>query len=281
MIYAKDLMAKTFPPEICLVDSGLLRNNSLLIIGGEPKRGRKSFVLTTMMMQMACGHPVWNVVKTDKHANLHSAFGVEKPCRILYFEQEVGDYDMQQRLRPMLTGFSPAEQGLILDNFCIHSCDHDLRLDEPATYDNFRRVIEQVKPDFVGFDPLREFHYSEENSSTEMAKVIGPILKWKDEYGFAVGINHHTIKLKEFDNGAHDLRGSGYLHGVADTILMLRAQRQKDNIIAVEPTLRRGKPIDTFFLAHDKTTLLTEFVFWAKTHQGQKVAAMKAQNGVQ
>jgi hypothetical protein len=258
-----DLLQKDFPPENHLVGSGLLDYNSILIMGGPPKT-YKSFLLNTFVLQLASGIPLLNASRKDKHSRVVPAFAVQKPCKVLLLEQEVGEMDMKTRFQQALGTFSEAQQALCAQNLYVHSCDHSLRLDQEAGAIILAKLIEQVKPDVVAFDPLKEFHYADENSSKDMSAVFGTIDRLRERFRFASIITHHTTKPQK--DGVRDgpdlLRGSGYLFGKGDSFIMLRRYGRRNGSIQAEIVIRRGAPIPGLFLQLNQHTLLMEFTKW-------------------
>jgi hypothetical protein len=266
MILLSELLKKQFPPEAHLVGAGLLNNNSILVIGGPPKLG-KSLALATMLLQLAAGKPLFGVSKTiDHHSNREWTFPVAKPCRILLFEQEVGEMDMQERISGMLKHVDPDDQKLVGENFAIHSTDRACRLDTPEGFDRMAVLIKAFKPDIVAIDPLKEYHYAAENDAQGMSIVFQRVLKLKDELKFALIISHHTSKPSKDSNreGPDELRGSSYLFGLGDTFLIFKPDGRKNGKIRVDTTLRRGKPISDFNLQISPETLFVEFGGWRK-----------------
>lgn len=274
MILLSELLKKQFPPESNLVGSGLLKNNSILVIGGPPKLG-KSLAMVTMLMQLAAGKPIFGVSKTtDHHGNRAWTFPVSKPCRVLYFEQEVGEMDMQERALGMLKCFDTDDQATICANFAIHSTDRACRLDTLEGFTRMEKIIREFKPDVVAIDPIKEYHYSAENDAQAMSLVFRPILQLKDEMLFALMVNHHLSKPSQNSpkDGPDELRGSGYLFGLGDTFLILKPDGRKSGRIKVDITLRRGKPINDFSLKVNQDTLFVEFDGW---RSGRDVSEVK------
>lgn len=255
-----DLLEKAFPPENHLVGSGLLDYNSILIIGGPPKT-YKSFLLNTIVLQLAAGLPLLGA----------AAFTVQRPCRVLLLEQEVGEMDLQERLRPTLQTLPEMEQTVAAANIFIHSCDHSMRLDSKDGVNNISKLIVETRPDVVCFDPLKEFHHAEENSAREMSQVFGAIDYLRERYRFASVITHHTLKPQKdgVKDGPDLLRGSGYIFGKGDSFIMLRSFGRRGGI-AASVTLRRGRPIPGFQLRLNLKTLGMDFIKW--TEEGAEIA---------
>jgi hypothetical protein len=98
-----------------------------------------------------------------------------------------------------------------------------LFLDEPAGYEEVRRLIEATAPDLVVFDPLARFMSGEENSARDMGHLIASLDRLTQQYGHATELVHHTGKPGQGDpkQGGHRLRGSSALFGAADSVVLL------------------------------------------------------------
>jgi RecA-family ATPase len=262
-IQLKELYHKVFPPDNRLVSSGLLDYGTLMFIAGPPKTN-KSLVVMTMLCQLASGQPLLSVNRRDKWGKEHPVFMVQKPCRILYLEQEVGEQDLHARFHSMLEYRSEVEIEAALDNIYTHSCDRDLRLDTLKGREMIEALVVQHKPDIVVFDPLKEFHYCDENSSKEMGLIFANLDQLRDKYKFASIFIHHTKKPSALSDGdsPDSLRGSSYLFGKGDTFLMLQAKNKAATKISVSFTIRRAKPINSLQLIRNPETLRMEFEKW-------------------
>lgn len=262
-ISLSELLQKQFPPENHLVGSGLLDYNSYLFVAGPPK-SYKSFVMATLAIQLACGTPLFNATRKDKHGKDLPAFPVQKQCRVLILEQEVGEMDMQTRLGTMLGDLYPADLKAAGSNIYVHSCDHKMRLDNDEGRDYIQKIVEAVRPDVLILDPLKEFHCSDENSSQDMGLVFSRLDSLKEHYKFACIITHHA--RKSFQGGDDDdpesMRGSSQLFGKGDTYMMVRPQGRRNGNVRVSFTLRRGKPLPSMGLQLDRATLKMAFDGW-------------------
>lgn len=99
------------------------------------------------------------------------------------------------------------------DNIHFHSVDLDpLRL--PKAAESIRAIVQHLEPSLVVIDSLRQAHEVDENSSSDMAKVMGC---YKQLYtnGCAVVIVHHAPKPNALGAGS-GARGSGEILASAD-----------------------------------------------------------------
>jgi RecA-family ATPase len=262
MFTVKNLRTHVFPPEDYIVGSGLLKRNSILVIGGPPK-SMKSMVSMSLALDLASGRPLWGL-GVNSH---NSGFGVSRPHRVLIIEKELGYEDCQIRLRTMWNGLGPRAQELVDENVMVDSCDMTLRLDTTDGQLAMKRAIEMARPDVVVLDPLVEFHQLNEDHSQDMGKVLGALDLLRYRLGFATVINHHRTKLPRDgavteDDTPESLRGSSRLFGKVDSVVMLRANPHRPGVVVASFTLRRGRPIPTMRLRVDLDTLLTSFGGW-------------------
>lgn len=89
-----------------------------------------------------------------------------------------------------------------------------LKLDEDKGVNELRRGIEKVEPDIVFVEPFRQLWRGEENSATDMAKVIDNILMMGNDYDCAFILSHHERKGGAGDDDLMSAgRGSTVLEG--------------------------------------------------------------------
>ena len=259
-----ELLDKQFPPENHLVAPGLLDFNSLMILGGPPK-AYKSFTLATMAIDLACGRPLFGVFRKGNHGKQEPVFLVRKQCKVLIVEQEVGYMDMQTRMATMICDLSPADRELCRKNIEIESCNFDIKLDKDNGRIILHDLIKKHLPDVLIIDPLREMHGRNENDATDMAAVFGHLDWLRQRYNFATIISHHTRKehREEHAEGADLLRGSSYVFGKADSLVICKpASRKQPGLINLDFTLRRGKPIADLQLVINPSNMRMCFNKW-------------------
>lgn len=262
----KELLEKEFPENPHFIDEGLLNEGSVMVIGGPPK-SYKSFILNSLLINVATGTNAFGAFR--KHAGKdHPCFLVPQPRRILLFEQEIGEIDLKARFKDTLAELSSEQSPLLLTNLYTHSTDHSLQLDKPEGVKALDKIIGEIKPDLVAFDPLIEFHTSDENDAQEMSLVLRNLDLLREKHKFTSILSHHTKKPMEGSTGPgtpNRLRGSSALYGKGDAFLMLHVVNREAGIIKVSPTLRRGKPIRDFLLRLNKQDLRFYFDGWSNS----------------
>lgn len=260
-----DLLTKTFPPTNYIIGSGLLNQGSLMFIGGPPK-SYKSFMMNTLLISLVTGKSLFGATRKTSGGRHkpEDVFPIPIPQRILLLEQEVGEEDLQQRFLPIMPSLSPAEQKLCAENMFVHSCDYNMLLDTVEGRKYISGIVKDIKPTVLAFDPLIEFHTSNENDTQAMARIMHNITVLRQDHKLSTLVNHHTSKPSQESprRGPDLLRGSSVMFGKGDTFLMLN-KTERELEIKVDFTLRRAKPVSNVYVRLNSGTLMFEFVKWA------------------
>lgn len=249
-------------PESCIISEGLFKKGSMVVIGGPPK-AYKSFIMLSLAVSLATGRNLFGAFRSP-HGRPEKVFTIDKPRKVLLFEQEIGEDDLEDRIVPFFNSMLSHEQELFRENFFSHSLDRDLRFDTPAGGKRFEELIREISPEIAMFDPLIEFHDQEENSPTAMSGMLKNLTRLCQRTHVDPVISHHEGKGREDDqrNGGDRLRGASTLFGRADTFINLRVVNRNAMRIAVEFILRRGKPIKDLMLRMDPDSLEPRFMCW-------------------
>lgn len=276
-----ELETKEFPPDQFLVGHGLLPKNGLLFVGGPPK-SYKSFVAQTMAFELCVGKPLFGAYKS--HGATHELiFAVDGPQRVLFLEQEIGFYDVRERMLPYFNSLLEPDKQRIRENFAIHSRDHEMRLDTDEGLKRIEAIIQATKPTVVVFDPLIEFHAENENDAQAMQRVLHGVDILRDTYNFATIITHHSGKPQTMSTreGPDELRGSSVIFGKADSVMMIKPENRAKGFLNVGFTIRRSRPIqETLRLVLDWTELRAKFNGWGKGEaEGPAKAPEKTYSG--
>lgn len=249
-------------PESTIISNNLFKEGSLMIIGGAPKT-YKSFILLAIAASLTLGRNLFNTYRSP-HGRPEKMFVIDKPRKVLMFEQEIGEDDLEDRIVPWYERLSIDEQVLFRQNFMSHSLDRDLRFDKAEGAAKLERIIRAASPDIVIFDPLIEFHEADENSATQMNAVMRNFQQICKRTKVSPILSHHEGKEGDSPRiGGDRLRGSSALYGKADTLINLKINNRNAMRIEVEFTLRRGRPIQNLMLKLDPDTLECNFLCWA------------------
>lgn len=116
------------------------------------------------------------------------------------------------------------------DSVFFHSVDLEpLRL--PRCKDEIRAITSAVRPSLIIADSFRQSHEGDENSSKEMAEVMG-CYKSLCAFGCAVVIVHHASK-SELASGVGKARGSGEIVASADAMISVSKSDDADVDLAL------------------------------------------------
>ena len=132
----------------------------------------------------------------------------------------------------MMAPDSPTNRGIELDN-----------------QDSIRRLVDEVmriyEPSLITFDPLREVHSADENSSKEMRPILKFLKSLRDEFSVSIQLVHHNNKNPLYDNPADSIRGTTSIWGAMDGALFVGTTEHED-VMQVTPRLKEGGQVKPF-----------------------------------
>jgi hypothetical protein len=138
----------------------------------------------------------------------------ERPLRILVIENEGAGGLFHRQIGLMLHAqgyMSDKDRELAKENMLIwgEGGYSNLKLDDPAKLDVVRRGCEKWKPDIVFVEPFRGLWHGEENSATDMAKVIDALMEIGADYNAGIMLAHHERKGGVGEDGEKMSAGRG------------------------------------------------------------------------
>lgn len=187
----------------CLVEPGLLPQQGILFVGGEPKVG-KSLLVANLALSLAAG--------VDR-----IGFPIPSPRRVLICQFELPVPQFVNRLAIMRRSLgAAADQHLLVDT---RAAGHLLSAAQGLNH--FVAAARAAAADIIVLDPLYSTHDQDENDTRAMAALCQSLLRLRDATGAAVVVVHHVRKTI----GRHEIgsafRGSSALHAVGDSYLLL------------------------------------------------------------
>ena len=248
-----------FPPETHIIGNGILKKNSKLVVAAPPK-SYKSFMVNTMLVQLLTGGHLFNVHATHAKQTV-KMFPIEPVERVLLLEQELGLEDNRDRFKPFWESLRHEERLKMESGLYFHSCDFQLRLDDKTGYERVGNIISSVQPQVVVMDPLIKFHRSDENDPTAMNIVMCNLSELQQQQGFSSVLIHHHNKSSD-KQGLDMLRGGSSIAGDLDTCLQVTVHNRSAAIIKIDTILKRGKPVPSYMLQLDPSTLRMNFREW-------------------
>lgn len=237
-------------PRPFLIGRGLLPVSGKVVLGGAPK-ANKSFIALNMGISLAKGEPIFKAMDSKGQPILP----VSKKCRVLYFEQEIGEGGLRNRLNGILGGeLDPAVE------FFIKSRDMQMRLDTEDGRKLITKEVDEVRPDVIIFDPLAKFHLLDENSAQHMGAIMRAGDKLIEAFGTSIIYIHHTAKESPDPEmarrGGSRLRGSSAVFADVDTLILVDRQgasNAKEPVIKLEFEIRQDEPLDNIYVRRTKS----------------------------
>ena len=219
---AETLLETEYGPTPWLVD-GICTEQAVMVIGGEPKTA-KTWAALELAIAVATDTTFVGEFKV-RHADGRGAF---------LFLCEDNPRSVQNRLRSMIKGRGPVLAGWG-QRLAVKTLG-SMRIDDVAALARYVATVRQseIRPALVVFDPLRDLHQNNEDSSTEMAGVYKALRALRTVLECAVVFVHHAGKATadgEKRRGGQKLRGSSALHGAVDAGLYLTSptrEREED-----------------------------------------------------
>lgn len=187
----------------CLVEPGLLPQQGILFVGGEPKVG-KSLLVANLALSLAAG--------ADR-----IGFPIPAPRRVLICQFELPVPQFVNRLAIMRRSLGAvADQHLLVDT---RAAGHLLSAAQGLNH--FVTAARAAAAEIIVLDPLYSTHDQDENDTRAMAALCQSLLRLRDASGAALVVVHHVRKTI----GRHEIgsafRGSSALHAVGDSYLLL------------------------------------------------------------
>lgn len=189
---------------------GLLVAGARAVVGGEPKRTRKTWLLLQLAICIAAGRPFLG-------------FAIAASSKVLFYSGEEPRWRVQERVRALGAGLgiSDPDTPLLVAGDDVPR----IRLNDLAHLATLRATIAEYTPNVIVLEPWRRLHDLDENSSSEIGPLLDSISDMAKATGAAIVLSHHTSKSGATTGGA-SLRGSGDLRSWYD--LGLHATRKGD-----------------------------------------------------
>jgi len=184
-----EFLAKEIDIPPILVKPGVVARGALTALISKGGKG-KTTLSFNRLIRWAVEKPLFD--------ELPDVMQPTSPLKSLIIENEGGGWHTQNKLRTILgnCGLTEEEQETAKSNVNIWGDGgwSSLRLDDPENLETVKRGIEAVEPDILFLEPFRLLWRGEENSSTEMLKVLESFYELANVYNISVMITHHESK---------------------------------------------------------------------------------------
>ncbi len=219
-----------FPGRQSFWGEGLLDPRSKLVITGPGKIGKSNFVLN-LAISLASGKPFLG-------------FEIPHKKKVLYIQQEISEMRLQDRLRLMVKNDIHVKKGF----FSLKTI-RGLDIQNEEHFDIIGSWISKKRYEIVIFDPLYQFHNSDENSALDMKQVVSKFDELIDAHKISVIIVHHHNKGNSKNHNA--IRGSAVLFDWGDSYIMLNDINGKTGDIRISWKLRNAENPDSLYVSMD------------------------------
>jgi archaellum biogenesis ATPase FlaH len=262
-ISAAELLQKEIPPASNWIEGGILPKGGLLLMGGGPKIG-KSLVALEYSRALMTKTPLFG----------KSEFAVSAPARILYYEQEVGEFGVRNRIRSAFHGIS---EGILEDRFFVLSKEPEIQLDTQEGLNYIAEDVDKICPNVVIFDPIDSLHSGNDNDKQHVQNILRTTELLRDQFkelDLSVILLHHFKKPpdEKFQQGydhlsPYNFTGSQRWFGAPDTLNTFHRTCKQINGIPHESwylntrfTLRQdGAPPDMRLIVNKENDLRVKF----------------------
>lgn len=192
---------------------GLWAHEAVGCVGGIPKAG-KTWLALEMALAVASGQPCLG------------RFPVKNPGPTLVYCAEDGP----QAVRARVAGLAKA-RGVDFSRLAVGWIDAPaLLLDDPAHQERLALTVAAIRPRLLVLDPLARLHRGDENSASDVARVLGYLRALQREHHVAIVLVHHVRKAGAAEPG-QALRGSGDLHAWGDSNAYLLRRDGKPTLV--------------------------------------------------
>ena len=226
---------KPTPPG--LIEPGLLPQQGILFVGGEPKVG-KSLLVANLALGLAAGIP-------------SAGFAIPAPRRVLVCQFELPLEQFVSRLSLMRPRFATAaDQRLWVDT---RAAGH--LLSAPQGLNHFLAAARAAAAEVIVLDPLYSAHDQDENDTRAMAALCQSLLRLRDASRAALIVVHHVRKSIGREEIGSAFRGSSALHAVGDSYMLLRRPAPELPTVELRFQFRYAAPLASRRLQLDPNTL--------------------------
>lgn len=239
-----ELVSAPLPEQPAWVGPAYLPKGGTLLLGAGAKVG-KSFCLLEQIRDLCLINPVYG----------HPTFLPSASPRILYFEQELGEWGLQKRLKRLLRNM-PSK---VLEGLTYVSKLPGFMLDTYEGYKKLQEIVTDAKPDILILDPVGRMLEGDDSSNQVVRAFYNHLDKVLLEFpGLAAIVSHHFRKpgVDETSRNAdtldiHNFRGASQWVGNPDTLASASRRHNSSPcswFLGMRVQTRQGESPDDFIL---------------------------------
>jgi hypothetical protein len=140
----------------------------------------------------------------------------------------------------------------------LASCDiqvitaDQLRLDQKHDIDSLDETLAKLRPRLLILDPFVRLHRIDENSSGEVAVILGNLRQMQKRHKTSILVVHHAKKSGGGIRAGQALRGSSEFHAWGDSYLYMRRMASGNLTLSAEHRAAASQPgISVALMARD------------------------------
>jgi hypothetical protein len=221
IIRYKDFVAKVYPKPEPLID-GIICRSELIILSAKAK-SYKSMLTSYMAICCARGAPFLEHFHTTK-------------SNVLIVQTEVSQANLKERLEEMA-------DGEIIENLFIAD-PANIKIDNLEDMNELEKVLKENAIDLLILDPLYTLHKGDENSASDMSKILFGLKELVVRLNIGCILVHHQGKKYEHSESrqaGQKHRGSSAMADVPDGSISL--DKKNDGTISITAEFRnRAEP---------------------------------------
>jgi len=248
------------PPR--LVEPALFVRGGIFCVTGAPGKGKTSFLLNCLVA-WASGRAMFPGC---------SQLVPSAPLRSLIIENEGAPGEFHRKVGIMVNKgpLTDSERKLARENVLVWGDGgySGFKLDEIAYVEKLKRGVEEHKPDIVFIEPFHGLWSGEENSATEMRKVLDAMQDIATGHDLTIAIAHHDRKSGAYEDGdlMNVARGSGALAGAVTVMSHHRpAKDDQEREWSVSKSRHAPKPTPVRMTWDDTT----QWYSWVSEESGE------------
>ena len=262
---AKDLMVKSIQ-QAWLIESHW-GDAAVGIIGGAPKCCKSWFGLD-MAVSVASKTPCLGRIQVPKRG------------KVLIFLAEDAAHNVRARIESICT-----HRSLNIDELDLYVITAaTMRLDLESDQQMLTKTLDSLRPKLLILDPLVRLHRLDENSASDISRLLGFLRGLQRRFATAIVLVHHASKKHRSQPG-QALRGSSDLHAFGDSNAYL-ARKKNNLVLTVEHRAAKPpEPVELQLLSNSeggethleltacsgsrKHSLNDRVIAWFETHNNQ------------
>ena len=181
-----------------------LLSHSITLVSGEPFAG-KTMLLSAMMLSLDSGEPLFGSFQPAPHQS------------VLFIGQDAPTWDYITQMQKLIRG-----HGASKTTGSRYLLNQGIDINDPASLSIVEEAIDYFDINVLMFDTLLEIHNLDENSNTEMKRIMGILKYLRDKHHLSIFATTHTAKDFEGKSANYRARGASVIAGSVDQHILIR-----------------------------------------------------------